>query len=297
MSNEKSAVFILLGQSNAVGYATLLPEGRRIETPLQHVFGLTRENNLSFDSRALVWTGYTSAGTILGEENDHTCSVSNCLARVWQDAIDRGRVLPELYIITIAIGAQGVTPGYMWHPARPPKLIPGPLGTADISLAPFARHIFSLLDSSFREMGRDYEIIGLHWRGGENDMSVPKEELAATLKPIYEELLRSFYESLGQIPPVMLHDIVCAKRAMDLDPSGRWLESMYCIDSVFRELAAENDNISVFDVRRAPYYEPDTPLNGIFLPDAVHFTPEMNLWAAETILDGYLRSHNTGCGR
>ena len=65
MSTEKSAVFILLGQSNAVGYATLLPEGRRIETPLQHVFGLTRENNLSFDSRALVWTGYTSAGCAL----------------------------------------------------------------------------------------------------------------------------------------------------------------------------------------------------------------------------------------
>ncbi len=296
MSTQPCAVFILLGQSNAVGYATRMPEAERIETPLKHVFGLTRENNLSFDSRALVWTGYTGAGTILGEENDHTWSVSNCLARVWEDAADRGCALPELYIITIAIGAQGVTPGYMWHPARPPKLVPGPLGTADISLAPFARHIFSLLDSSFREMGRDYEIIGLHWRGGENDMSVPKEELAVTLKPIYEELLRSFYESLGQVPPVVLHDIVCAKRAMDLDPTGKWLERMVCIDAVFRALAAENDNISIFDVRSAPYYEPDTPLNGIFLSDAVHFTPEMNRWVAETVLEGYLRSHAAAGG-
>ncbi len=287
----------MLGQSNAVGYATLMPEAERIETPLTHVFGLTRENNLSFDGRELVWTGYVSAGTILGEENDHTCSVSNCLARVWQDAADRGLALPDLYIITIAIGAQGVTPGYMWYPERPPKLIPGPLGTADISLCPFAQHVFSLLDSSFRKMGRDYEIIGLHWRGGENDMSVPKEELAGELKQIYEELFGRFYESLGQVPPVILHDIVCAKRAMDLDPSGEWLESMYCIDSVFRALAAENENISVFDVRRAPYYEPDTQLNGIFLADAVHFTPEMNRWAAETILDEYLRSHNIGGGR
>ena len=146
-------------------------------------------------------------------------------------------------------------------------------------------------------MGKAYEIIGLHWRGGENDMSVPKEELEGSLKPIYEELFQTFYESLGQIPPVILHDIVCAKRAMDLDPSGKWLESMYCIDSVFRALAAENENISVFDVRRAPYYEPDPPLNGIFLADAVHFTPEMNRWAAETILDEYLRSHNIAGGR
>ncbi len=295
MSDRKCAVFILLGQSNAVGYATRMPEAERIATPMKHVFGLTRENNLSFNSRALVWTGYTGAGTILGEENDHTWSVSNCLARIWEDAAERGCTLPELYIITIAIGAQGVTPGYMWDPKRPPKLVPGPLGVADISLCPFTQHIFSLLDGSFRSMGKAYEIIGLHWRGGENDMSVPKEELEGSLKPIYEELFQTFYESLGRTPPVILHDIVCAKRAMDLDPSGRWLESMHCIDSVFRRLAAENENISIFDVRNAPYYEPDTPENGIFLSDAVHFTPEMNRWVAQTVLEQYL--HDRGLGK
>ena len=109
MPTNKNAVFIMLGQSNAVGYATLMPESERISTPLKNVFGLNRDNNLSFDNNSLVWTNYTSDGTILGEENDHTYSISNCLAQFWQNAIDEGKPLPNLYIITIAIGAQGVT--------------------------------------------------------------------------------------------------------------------------------------------------------------------------------------------
>ncbi|MBQ6625507.1 MAG: hypothetical protein IIX39_06830, partial [Clostridia bacterium] len=66
MPTNKNAVFIMLGQSNAVGYATLMPESERISTPLKNVFGLNRENNLSFDNNSLVWTNYTSDGTILG---------------------------------------------------------------------------------------------------------------------------------------------------------------------------------------------------------------------------------------
>ncbi|NLK49034.1 MAG: hypothetical protein GX294_00115, partial [Candidatus Cloacimonetes bacterium] len=99
MTKPHAAVFILMGQSNAVGYATSMTEQDKINTPLKNVYGLTRTHNLSYENQELVWTGYTSHDTILGEENDHTYSVANCLARFWQDAIDDGVDLPDLYII------------------------------------------------------------------------------------------------------------------------------------------------------------------------------------------------------
>lgn len=287
---NKNAVFIMLGQSNAVGYATLIPESERIKTPLKNVFGLTRTNNLSFENRKLVWSPYTSADTILGEENDHTYSVSNALAQLWQNKIDEGETLPDLYIITIAIGAQGVTEEYMWNPDRPKKLIPGPLGVADISLCPLSCHIFSLLDDSFRKRGEEYEIIGLHWRGGEEDMCVSKEKLECELKQIYEQLFEKFYNSLACVPPVVLHKIVCNKRVMEIDPSGKRVESMSYINSVFSLLARENENISLFDVHNAPYYNSELPYDGIFRDGDLHFTPETNRWVAKTILESYIES-------
>lgn len=290
MPVNKSAVFIMLGQSNAVGYATLMPDNKRITTPLKNVFGLTRKNNLSFENSDLVWTPYTSADTILGEENDHTYSVSNCLAGLWQNEVDRGAQLPDLYIITIAIGAQGVTKDYMWHPDRPQKLIPGRLGVADISLCPFACHIFSRIDDSFKKLGKEYEIIGLHWRGGEEEMNVAIERLKCELKQTYDRLFKKFYDSLGSTPPVVLHKIVCGKRVTEIDPSGKWLERMDYINSVFSQFAIENKNISLFDVRNAPFYDSNLPYDGIFKDGDLHFTPETNQWAAKTILDAYVKN-------
>ena len=154
MEQRKAAVFILLGQSNAVGHGISMKEEEQIHVPMKNVFGLHREQNQSFHNAALRWQGYTSCGMNLAEQQDETWSVANCLAREWQAHIDAGNAagLPDLYIVHIAIGAQGVTEEYMWHPAREEKLIPGKLGEVDISLFPYCRHIFSLLDASFREL-------------------------------------------------------------------------------------------------------------------------------------------------
>ena len=185
--NNKAAVFVLLGQSNAVGHGIPMREEDRIKVPMENVFGLCRDFNQSFENTELKWSGYTSFGMNLAEEQDNTYSIANCLAALWQNHIDSGNVLglPDLYIIQIAIGAQGVTDGYMWHPDREKKLVPGKLGTVDISLFPFCEHIFGLLDDSFSKMNIDYDIIGLHWRGGENDVTATNEYLKQNLKKIY----------------------------------------------------------------------------------------------------------------
>ena len=284
---KKAAVFLLFGQSNAVGHGIPMEKEDIISVPLKNVFGLHRKDNQFLDLQRLTWQGYESGGMNLAEEQDHTYSLANCLARQWQDRIDGGEDLPDLYIIQIAIGAQGVTDKYMWHPDREEKLIPGKLGTVDISLFPFACRILSLLDDSFRDMGKDYEIMGLHWRGGEEDTVEPREVLEQNLKEIYCRIFQRFNALLGN-PPVVLHGIYCPARMDHFDPTGRSLENMYYINQVFEELTREYPNLSLFDVRTAPFYDPSTKENGIFKEDFVHYTPQANRWVAQCILEKYL---------
>ncbi len=290
---KKAAVFILLGQSNAVGHGVPMQEEDKITAPLKNVFGLDRAQNQSFDTTSLVWSGYRSGGMNLGETQDDTYSVANCLATLWQNAIDGGEQLPDLHIVQIAIGAQGVTEKYMWYPGREKKLAPGKLKTVDISLYPFTAHILSLLEESFNALSKEPDYIGLHWRGGENDTSLHVEELQSVLKPIYEEILTGFQSAIGKIVPVILHRLAMPERCMDMDPSGESLKSMHYINTVFDALAAENENVSVFDVKNAPHFIPDVRGNGIFIEDVVHFTPETNAWVAAEIFRAYKEKMQT----
>ena len=276
---KKAAVFILLGQSNAVGHGIPMEPADIIAEPLKNVFGLHRTDNQSFHNQELRWRNYVSAGMNLAEEQDNTYSLANCLALLWQQSIDSGADLPDLHIVQIAIGAQGVTKNYMWHPDRAEKLLPGKLGKVDISLFPFSCHIFSLLDDSFRKLGKEYEIIGLHWRGGEEDTAEPRQLLEAELLPIYRRIFDTFNDFL-HLPPTVLHAIHCPNR---FDEAGR--ENMYYINECFEKLAEEFSNITVFDVRKAPFFRPDTADNGIFEADFVHYTPRTNRWVAQVVLE------------
>lgn len=291
MDSQKAAVFILLGQSNAVGHGIPMKEEDKILTPFKNVFGLHRKDNQRLHPNKLIWKHYTSDGMNLAEEQDHTYSIANCLAAMWQQQIDQGKKLPNLYIIHIAIGAQGVTKEYMWYPEREEKLIPGQLGTVDISLFPFTMDIFSCLKESLKEREKDYEILGLHWRGGENDMTEETPYLQANLLRIYQCIFDSFNAVLEN-PPIVIHEIHSPDRANETDPTGKYLFHMHYINSIFKALEEKYDKISLFDVRKAPFYEPDTREKGIFEEDAVHYTPKTNQWVAKCILEGYIRGEN-----
>ena len=288
-NNDRAAVFVLLGQSNAVGHGIPMEDKDKIHNPLKNVFGLNRATNQSFENKDLNWSGYTSFGMNLAESQDDTYSVANCLAKLWQDEIDSGNKnnLGDLYIVHIAIGAQGVTDGYMWNPGYERKLIPGELGMVDISLYPFTNHILSLVKKSFDDMGKTADI-KIHWRGGENDTTADNSVLESTLKDTYHTLFDGFYNALGEQVSTVFHKIVCHERCMDLDPSGASLVRMNYIDQVFEELSKESDNITIFDVCDYPHYIPDIRGNGLFINDVVHFTPEVNRWVAEQILKSYI---------
>ena len=125
------------------------------------------------------------------------------------------------------------------------------------------------------------------WRGGEEDTCAPREKLVGRLKNIYEDIFSGFYAALGEKVPVVLSRIVCFEGIMKQDLGGEHIKSLVYINDVFDELAKENDNISVFDIRSAPHYKKDESANGIFMSDFVHFTPQTNLWNAENIIENY----------
>ena len=252
---------------------------------MKNVFGLNRKENLSFECQSLRWSNYVGEGMNLGEEHDQSYSIASCLATAWQDHIDQGnsRNLPDLYLIQIAIGGQGVTEKCMWYPDREKKLIPGKINQVDISLFPLAVHIFSLIDQSFHDLGIDYEIIGVHWRGGERDLFEAPEYLHDHLETIYVRMIDCFNEILKD-PKIILHKIACRDWAMETDPTGKILQNIGYTNHLFDKISEKYRNISIFDPQQLPQYRRDVRGNGLFQPDMLHYMPDVDREVAELIM-------------
>ena len=282
MKKKKAQVFILLGQSNAVGHQLPMSDKDKIVRPLRNVFGLHRKDNQSFNLRRLIWNGYVSGGMNLGETQDDMYSLANCLAALWQQTIDAGVDLPDLYVVQIAVGAQGVTEKYMWNPKKEEVLIPGDLKHVRIALFPFTCKVLSLLDESFQAIGTDYEVLGLHWRGGEEEMRVPIDELKKKLTPIYDEMFGGFQKSLARPAPIVLHKLLCEERTRIDGRTEEWPYSLRYVNQVFEELALHNGNVTVFDTGRYPGEK-------LFMVDCVHYTADVNRWVALQILENAVK--------
>ena len=283
---KKVALFMIFGQSNAVGHGVPMEEKDYIKEPLKNVFGLNREPNQSYDTERLKFTGYTSFGMNLAETQDNTYSVPNQLAKLWQNEIDNGVSLPDLYIIQIAIGSQGLFG--MWDINRPKKLIPGKLGDVDISMYPLAIHVLGLLKKYFEEHDLEPECIGIHWRGGEQETRMSIEEMKQRkIKETYIKLFDGLRESLGYETPVILHKMPFREVMLKEDPTGEHLKNMEFINSVFSELVSDMKDTKLFDPEEAPFHDPNAWDRNIFRWDLIHYNPRMNTWVAEEILRDY----------
>ena len=275
---KKVAVFMLFGQSNATGHGIPMREEDYISEPMKNVWGLNRDPNQSFDSDHLEFTGYTSHGMNLAETQDNTYSVANCLARLWQDAIDGGETLPDLYVIQISIGSQGVYD--MWWPDREKKLIPGVHGTADISMYPLTVHVLELMKRHFDQNGIEPDFIGMHWRGGEQEVRRPIPELEGKLKATYLRIFNGMREAMGHEFPIVLH----LMPYVEVFTKEGNVDTMHYINGLFEELAREMPKTTLFDPRRAPWYgEPYV----FYRWDLIHYSEKTNRWVAEQIFEEY----------
>ncbi len=284
---KKIAVFMIFGQSNATGHGVPMQEQDYILEPLKNVYGLNREPNQSFDIDHLEFSGYTSFGMNLAETQDNTYSVPNQLARAWQDKINEGASLPDLYIVQISIGSQGLYG--MWDMNMERVLVPGVHGTARISLYPFTIHILKLLNKYFKDNELEPDFVGMHWRGGEQETDFKVEELVARgIKNDYIKLFSSLREALGYNPPLTLHRMPFEAVMLKNDPSGEHLRAMHFLNDLFEELASEIPSTTTFEPKKCPFYNENEWDFGIFRWDLIHYSGKMNTWVAEQILNEYI---------
>ena len=288
---KKIAVFMLFGQSNATGHAVPMEKEDIIDTPLKNVFGLNRNPNQSFDNTELIFSGYTSAGMNLAETQDNTYSVSNCLAKRWQSAIDAGEKLPDLYILHISIGSQGLFG--MWSPHRVDRtIIPGVLGVCKMSMYPFALHVIKLMNKYFQDNALSPDYLGIHWRGGSQEVRESIDRLRRELYGDYVTLFEGIRNAVGFDAPIVIHKLPFVSFMNKNDPSGAFLENMNYINGIFDTLSKDLPCVSVFDSRNYPKYDESVENYNMLRGDLIHYLGETNDWVASEILKKYKEERN-----
>ena len=286
---SKAAIFMLFGQSNATGHGVPMSEEDIIKEPLQNVWGLNREPNQSFDTERLKFSRYTSYGMNLAENQDNTYSVANCLAKNWQKEIDNGTPLPDLYVIQISIGGQGVFG--MWSPDREKKLIPGKLSDVNISMYPLSIHILKLLRKHLDDCQIEPDFVGLHWRGGEQEFWQHINNLRNEdrLKNLYKRMIDGWRNALGYDFPVIMHKLNFEFILRGLE-DGKHIPSMNFINEVYSDLCNELPSVSMLDTLNAPHYNPESGYS-LFLGDMLHYNPATNDWVSKEIIKDYKEKH------
>lgn len=277
MKTKKAVVFIS-GQSNAHAHGQALPESERIVKPLPNVFSLDRDPNQSFDITGVVWSGFTTAGKNLGESQDHTCSLGYYLAKMWQSAIDSGASLPDLYIVQISIGSQGILNG-MWNRDREKVLVPGPLGTVNIALFPFAQHIYRLVMADLE----DPLLLGFHWLGCEQEIWHEAYK-SPELEERYDHFFDTMLTAIGAPCPVYFYETylkLCCQRFGIPEEAAAGVNT-----AIYRQ--AERLDATLVRAQDSPFWDPDAPGYGIFAPDNGHYKAQVQHWYAQRFYDGTL---------
>lgn len=274
LSKDCAPLLIVMGQSNAHAHGTVLPDGEKILTPLKNVHGLSTEFNQAYGLSDITWSNFVSHDMNLGETQNHTCCLANYFAKMWQEAIDSGKDLPDLYVIQISVGAQGIAEyesrsHNMWYPLREPVMKPGNLEECDISLYPLATEILSLSVMNLMAMGKKPEVIGLHFNQWETECHTGRKALD-NAKENYENLFWGFFTALGSGKdgkniPLRLYRPLCE----NFEPIR--IEK---IAKLFDSFADTLSDCKVIDLTKTHLWN-NTPItHGIFLEDGMHYTPK-----------------------
>lgn len=274
-------LLIVLGQSNAHGYGTKLPADEQITVPMKNVFGLSCDYNQTFMLEEVRWSGFVTHDMNLGETMNHTFCLAERVARMWQNDIDNGKELPNLYIIQISISGQGIAENEaegsnMWYPHRTAILNKGESGEADISLYPLTMHILTSVLRDITDMGKNPKIIGLHWNQWETEVWTGGDAIV-NAESNYSELFGGFShlikDMFGVDFPLYLYYPISE---IYENPNG-----LKAMQDLFMDFQEKNDNIEVIDIRKSSLYDDRKPNKGIFGEDCVHYSPSAHSWFAE----------------
>ena len=279
----KAAVLFISGQSNATAHHQFLAEEDRVYEPMKNVWSLDRNPNQSFDITDVTWSGWTSMGKNLGESQDHTASLAYFVAKKWQAAIDAGKDLPDLYIVQVSIGSQGIING-MWNRDKERVIKPGILGEADISLLSLSLHINNLAMQNLKNAGKNPEVIGWHWLGCEQevwDEAYNRDDF----KERYNYHFDVMRESMGGDVPTYLYKIVVRG---GLERYNLPLESGGIINE---EIVRQTKRLGakLIDPRECPWWDPKDHLYyGVLATDRAHYVPKVQKWFADKFMSEFI---------
>lgn len=279
-TKDNAAVLFISGQSNAHAHGQKLDESMYITEPLKNVYALDRNPNQSFDITDVVWSGFTSAGKNLGETQDYTGSFAYYFAKNWQNAIDLGAPLPDLYIVQISVGAQGIVNG-MWNPDKEKVLVPGNLDVIDISLYPLALRVNELAMSNLKRNGKKPVVIGWHWIGSEQDIR-PGGFDRADFQKRYDDFFDAMLRSIGEPCPLYVYKLYleryCTKKGMPLN-------GLQAVNQMLYRQCRRHDNGVFVELERSPLWDASQVHRGVFAEDDAHYLAKVQKWFADDFFE------------
>lgn len=278
MQLHDAAIVYISGQSNAHAHGQMLPESEIITAGLKNVFALDRKPNQSFENIPAVWSNFTSRGKNLGETQDDTASFAYYLAKRWQAAIDGGLELPDLYVVQISVGAQGLLGG-MWSKSlyAEKRLVPGELGSVDISLYPLAERVYKAVYADLSCRFRNPLALGWHWIGSEQDhIEYPVQSAEPAAR--YDDFFDTMLKAIGFPCPVFFYKLLFTSD--NSSPRGR-----DALNGEFLRQAKRLGNAYIVEADRSPLWNPNDDGLGIFAPDRVHYLAQTNKWFADSFFE------------
>lgn len=281
-SKNLAPVLMVFGQSNAHGHGAFLAEEERIVAPLTRVLTLHCDENQTMEDAHVVWRGYTTAGSNLAETQDHTACLPTAYAKLWEKAALADPELPDLYVIRISIGAQGITKPWMWYPFRSTdRFIPGPLGTADMPLYAYSCRVIERATDSLRALGKSPVVLGLHWLGTEEETGVGPADMPE-LFDLHMCIIGGWRAAARCSVPVKLYYLRC-DQAMKIQGQEK---SQAYVNETFSKLAEILPDVECVDSRSSPLYHPEEDGLGMYsTSDYVHYTVEAQNWLGENAFE------------
>jgi len=276
MKQSEAAVLFISGQSNAHAHGQAMKEEDRIRQPLSNVYSLDRDPNQSLDIEDVVWSGFTTAGKNLGEIQDHTYSFAYYFAKRWQSAIDSGADLPDLYIVQISIGSQGIING-MWNPDKEKVMIPGRLGEVNIALFPWALQVNRLVLKNLSESGKKTQVIGWHWIGSEQETRECAYEREDFLTR-YDYFFDSMMESMGGSCPLYLYKL-CLQNFCKRN--GISEKAVDFINAALLRQKERFEDVTFVETDKCPFWNGENLHSGIFAEDDGHYLAKVQEWFAD----------------
>jgi hypothetical protein len=262
------------------------------------------------------WSDSTSSDMNLGYYGG-SGNAANFAAYAWQSAINAGEPLPDLYIIHIGWGSQGVDVaddafsgccGWTVHGVNLWQPMLDASKTPTYALAPFARRMMYLGLKQILATGKKPRILGLEWNQWEAEAAPLNSAGNATTihraPQNYADLFSSFFAAVGSTFPVLIvkplstaYDNV-TNAVAPYNPAA--LASM---QKVFGGFVDANPRVFSFvDASQSPDWNGQPPGFGIFQGGAlgggdgsVHYNLDTQKWFGEQALASCL-GHSRLCG-